>query len=73
MWSERESSDRRTCFDRTVRPACISPKQQGAPLLGVDFTPDPDGVWRMTDASIMPNLYGHGDELADALAEELAA
>jgi hypothetical protein len=59
---------------RSHREACLHlSKAAGAPLLGVDFTPDPDGVWRMTGASIMPNLYGHGDELADALAEELAA
>jgi hypothetical protein len=59
---------------RSHRDACLRlSKAAGAPLLGVDFLPDPDGVWRMTGASIMPNLSGNGEELADALAEELAA
>jgi hypothetical protein len=41
-------------------------------LLGVNFMPGSDGVWRMTDASIMPDLPRGGDELADALAEAFA-
>jgi hypothetical protein len=54
--------------------ACLRlSRAAGAPLLGVDFLSNPDGVWRMAHASIMPNLSCNGNELADALAEELAA
>jgi hypothetical protein len=45
----------------------------GAPLLGLNFLPDANGAWRMAGASIMPNLSCNGDEIADALVEELAA
>ncbi len=59
---------------RSHEEACLRlSKVAGAPLLGVNFLPDSDGVWRMTGASIMPNLSGNGEEMADALAEELAA
>jgi hypothetical protein len=59
---------------RSHGDACLRvSKAADAPLLGVDFLQDPDGVWRMTGASIMPNLCGNGDALADALAEELTA
>ena len=58
---------------RSHAEACLLlSKAAGAPLLGVDFMPDSDGVWRMTGASIMPDLPGGGDELADALAEAFA-
>jgi hypothetical protein len=56
---------------RSYAEACLRLSEAaGAPLLGVDFVSDPDGVWRMTGASIMPDLCGSGNELADALAEE---
>ncbi|MGH6797780.1 MAG: hypothetical protein ACREDI_05295 [Roseiarcus sp.] len=59
---------------RAHEEACLRlSKAAGAPLLGVDFAPGRDGVWRMTGASVMPNLSSNGDEMADALAEELAA
>jgi hypothetical protein len=62
-----------TSLVRSHAEACLLlSKAAGAPLLGVDFMPGSDGVWRMTDASIMPDLPRGGDELADALAEAFA-
>lgn len=59
---------------RSHKDACLRlSKAAGAPLLGVDFAPDRDGAWRMAGASVMPNLFCNGDEMGDALAEELAA
>ena len=47
---------------RSHRKACLHlSRAAGAPLLGGDFTPDPDGVWRFAGASIIPNLYAHGN------------
>ena len=43
----------------------------GSPLLGIDFARDPDDGWRMTTASVVPNLTSGGEALADALAEAL--
>ncbi|HLY00305.1 MAG TPA: hypothetical protein VKR62_16515 [Roseiarcus sp.] len=58
---------------RSQGDACLRlSRAAGAPLIGVDFATDPDGAWRMTGVSIMPDLSRNGPELADALAEELA-
>jgi hypothetical protein len=67
--------------DRVVGPgfllephqaACIRlAKAAGAPLLGIDFAPNPSGVWQMTGASILPDLIGGGETLADAVTEAL--
>ena len=52
--------------------ACLQlSRSAGAPLLGIDFAPDPAGQWRMTGASVMPDLIGGGDPLVDALQEAL--
>ncbi len=59
--------------------ACLRLSQAaGAPLLGIDFTPDPAEGWQMTGATVMPELAGigaamHQTALADALAGVLAA
>jgi hypothetical protein len=55
------------------REACLRlSRAADAPLLSVDFGQESEGDWRMTGVSIMPNLVRGGDELADALAAELA-
>jgi hypothetical protein len=46
-------------------------KAAGAPLLGINFAPDPNGAWQMIGASILPDLIGGGEVLADALTEAL--
>jgi hypothetical protein len=46
-------------------------KEAAAPLLGVHFEQSAEGDWRMTGASIMPDLAGGGDDLADAIAAAL--
>jgi hypothetical protein len=59
---------------RSHGEACLRlSKAADAPLLGVDFGLNQDGVWQVVSASIMPSLSCNGDETADALAEELAA
>jgi hypothetical protein len=44
----------------------------GVVMLGVDFAPDAAGAWHMTRASLMPDLIGGGEPLADALAAVLS-
>ncbi len=44
----------------------------GCPLLGIEFEPDPARGWRMTGASVLPDLQQGGGPLADALALALA-
>ena len=43
----------------------------GCALLGIDFSDFPDGEWRVTGASPLPELTQGGEALADALAETL--
>ena len=58
---------------QSYREACLRlAAAAGAPLLGVDFSLDFAGVWRLTNVSIMPDLALGGEALADALAAELA-
>src|SRR5256885_1702602 len=55
------------------RAACLRlARAAGCPLLGIDFASDADGVWRMTAASVCPELSRGGEALADALATALA-
>jgi hypothetical protein len=56
------------------RSACLRlAKSSGCPLLGIDFALDIDGAWRMTTASVTPELTRGGEALVDALATALAA
>lgn len=56
------------------RAACVRLSQAaGARLLGIDFAPDAAGRWRVTGASVMPDLIGGGEALADALEEALVS
>jgi hypothetical protein len=45
----------------------------GVNLLGIDFAPAPDGQWRCTGASVMPDLMRGGEAVVDALAREFRA
>lgn len=45
----------------------------GSPLIGVDFAVGARGRWEFVGASVLPDLIGGGDVLADALAEALAS
>jgi hypothetical protein len=45
----------------------------GVELLGIDFAPGPDGHWRCTGASVMPDLMRGGEAVADALAQAFRA
>ena len=68
---------------RVVRPPglpasleapCLALAHQSAtPLLGIDFATDTNGAWRMTGASVMPDLFRGGDALIGAFAEVFAA
>lgn len=54
--------------------ACVRLSQlAGAPLLGIDLAPDAAGRWRMTGASVLPDLFGGGEALVDALEEALTS
>jgi hypothetical protein len=44
----------------------------GCPLLGIDFAPGADGIWRMITASVVPDLTRGGNALIDAIARALA-
>jgi hypothetical protein len=58
---------------QSYRTFCIRLAElANTPLLGLDFSPDRDGIWRLARVSVMPNLISGGEELADALAGELA-
>jgi hypothetical protein len=46
-------------------------KSAGSPLLGIDFAEDADDGWRMTTASVVPELMSGGEALADVLAAAL--
>lgn len=54
-------------YDACLRLAAAA----GCKLLGIDFLPGGDGVWRMAGASVAPDLSDGGEALADALAEAL--
>jgi hypothetical protein len=62
--------------DAVVQPyglACLRLAEAAdATLLGVDFDRNDHGSWQMSGASVMPDLVGGGEELADALVEALA-
>ena len=45
----------------------------GSPLIGIDFALGPQGTWEVVGASVLPDLIGGGEKLADALAEALAS
>jgi len=54
------------------RAACLRlANAAGCPLLGIDFAPNADGVWRMISASVIPDLTRGGEVLIDALARAL--
>jgi hypothetical protein len=54
------------------RAACLRlAAAAGSPLIGIAFAANADGQWDMTGASVLPDLIGGGDPLADALAEAL--
>mgnify|MGYP001605940499 CR=1 FL=1 len=54
------------------RGACLRlAEAAGSPLIGIEFAANADGQWDMTGASVLPDLIGGGDPLADALAEAL--
>jgi len=56
------------------RAACLRlANAAGCPLLGIDFAPDADGVWRMISASVIPDLTRGGEVVIDALARALTA
>ena len=56
------------------RAACLRlAEAAGCKLLGIDFAPGADGVWRMTAVSVSPELSRGGDPLIDALAMALTA
>jgi hypothetical protein len=58
---------------RSYGAACLRlAEAAGATLLGIDFAPDINGEWKMTRATVMPDLVCGGEELADALAAALA-
>jgi hypothetical protein len=55
------------------RAACLRLAEAACcPLLGIDFAPSADGMWRMTAASVIPDLTRGGEALVDALATALA-
>ncbi len=57
----------------SYRAACLRlAKAAGCPLLGIDFAPGADGVWRMTRASVIPDLMHGGEALINALVRALA-
>jgi len=56
------------------RAACLRLSHAaGVRLLGIDFAPDVAGRWRMTGASVMPELIGGGEPLVSALEEALVS
>ena len=58
---------------RSHRRACLQlALDSGCPLLGIRFEYRPDGIWRFSGATLLPDLRPGGDALADALAEELS-
>lgn len=81
-WHARPSHGRVYVIgDRVVGPdhlvalhqtACLRlSRSSGAPLLGIDFAPDPDGKWSMTAASVSPELIDGGEAAVDALEAAL--
>ncbi|SFK05136.1 hypothetical protein [Methylocapsa palsarum] len=59
---------------RSYKESCLRlARAAGATLLGVEFARDVDAAWRMTRASVTPDLAGGGADLADSLAEALTS
>jgi hypothetical protein len=55
------------------RAACLRlAKASGAMMLGIAFAADAGGAWHMSGATVMPDLIGGGEPLADALAAALS-
>ena len=84
-WHLRGNDATRTVFvvgEETIGPpdlvqahrsACLTfARAAGCPLVGIDFARGTDNHWRMTTASVIPNIYAGGEALLDALAAVLA-
>jgi hypothetical protein len=54
------------------RSGCLAlARAAGCPLFGIDFARGPDDRWRVTTASVMPNIYAGGEAVLNALATVL--